>query len=288
MHKPFTRLLLLLLSVTALCACRRPTADSDRPVLTVSIEPLRYVVEAIAGNKYEVHTLMPQGASPETYEPTPRQMMDLNDCQIVFRTGTSGFEQSKLPQIARAVPDLCMVSLAQGITPLRDNTHSHGTEGESIDPHAWLSPQCLLVMAQNAANALCQADSANAPYYQQRLKAFEQQMDKLDAELRRSLMPLQGRTFLIYHPALGYLARQYGLHQLAVEHDGKEPSAAYMQQLANRCRAEGVKVVFVSKEHTGRAARRLAQDIGAKVVEINPLSYDVPEQMKLIAKSLKQ
>lgn len=143
-------------------------------------------------------------------------------------------------------------------------------------------------MAQNAANALCQADSANAPYYQQRLKAFEQQMDKLDAELRRSLMPLQGRTFLIYHPALGYLARQYGLHQLAVEHDGKEPSAAYMQQLANRCRAEGVKVVFVSKEHTGRAARRLAQDIGAKVVEINPLSYDVPGQMKLIAKSLKQ
>lgn len=143
-------------------------------------------------------------------------------------------------------------------------------------------------MAQNAASALCQADSANAPYYQQRLKAFEQQMDKLDAELRRSLMPLQGRAFLIYHPALGYLARQYGLHQLAVEHDGKEPSAAYMQQLANRCRAEGVKVVFVSKEHTGRAARRLAQDIGAKVVEINPLSYDVPEQMKLIAKSLKQ
>lgn len=98
MHKPFTRLLLLLLSVTALCACCRPTADSDRPVLTVSIEPLRYVVEAIAGNKYEVHTLMPQGASPETYELTPRQMMDLNDCQIVFRTGTLGFEQSKLPK----------------------------------------------------------------------------------------------------------------------------------------------------------------------------------------------
>ena len=163
MHKPFTRLLLLLLSVTALCACRRPTAASDRPVLTVSIEPLRYVVEAIAGNKYEVHTLMPQGASPETYEPTPRQMMELNDCEIVFRTGTLGFEQSKLPQMASAVPDLRMVSLAQGITPLRDNTHSHGAEGESIDPHAWLSPQCLLVMAQNAANALCQADSANAP-----------------------------------------------------------------------------------------------------------------------------
>lgn len=279
--------LLLLCSVLCLSACTHRQKGSERPILTVSIEPLRYVVEAIAGDHYRVKTIMPQGASPETYEPTPRQMMELTESRAIFRTGSLGFEQTKLPQMVQGVNGAPLVDLGEGIVPIEDHDHDHGT-GESIDPHLWMSPGNLKVMAQNAYRALCRLDSAGAPYYRTRLAQFETRMDSLHKAMQQMLKPLDRRAFLIYHPALGYLARDYGLKQLAVEHDGKDPSAAFLKVLTQQCRAEGVRTVFISKEHAGATARRLAETLHAQVVVINPLDYDVPAQMTLIARSLKR
>lgn len=285
-----TLLLGLLLSFTA-SSCKRPTATQGRMAVSVSIEPLRYVVEAIGGDKVEAHTIMPQGASPETYEPTPRQMMELSSSRLLFRAGTLGFEQTSLPRMASNAPDVEMVDLAKGIRPIYDENHSHATshgESDSMDPHTWMSTDNLRIMASNACHALCEADSTNAPYFRQRLNAFNNRMDSLDTQLSTWLKPIEHRAFLIYHPALGYFARQYGLHQLSVEHDGKEPSVARMNALITACRNEGVRVVFVSKEHVGRAARRIAKELNLKLVTINPLSYDLEAQMESIAKALKQ
>lgn len=279
--------LLLLCSALSFSACTHRQKSNERPILTVSIEPLRYVVEAIAGDRYKVQTIMPQGASPETYEPTPRQMMELTESRAVFRTGPLGFEQTKLPQMVQGVNGASLVDLGQGITPIEDHDHDHGT-GESIDPHLWMSPANLKAMAQNAYRELCRIDSAGAPYYRARLAHFEVRMDSLHKDLQQMLKPLDRRAFLIYHPALGYLARDYGLRQLAVEHNGKDPSAAFLKILTQQCRVEGVRTVFISKEHAGAAARRLAETLHAQVVVINPLDYDVPAQMKLIARSLKR
>lgn len=270
-----------------LAACSSEKKD-NRPVITVTIEPLRYVTEAVAGDKFRVKTLMPQGASPETYEPTPRQMMELNGSELVFRTGTLGFEQTRLPQMTAEVPDLKMVNLGKGIVTLNDESHTHGPEDEfgGQDPHVWMSPDNLQMMARNVCNALCETDSVNAKYYRQRLANFEEETNNLDAEIRQMLASLTHRTFLIYHPALGYFAHQYGLRQIAVERDGKEPSAAYLSELVGLSKAENVRTVFISKEHSGRAARRLAEETGARVVEINPLAYDIMAQMREIAKAL--
>lgn len=291
MHKFFIQPIIgCLCTLFVLCVCIgcNHRQQDDRPVLTVSIEPLRYVVEAVAGDKYRVAVLMPQGASPETYEPTPRQMMELGKSELLFRVGTLGFEQTRLPQMVQTAPHTRMIDLAQGITPIID-THHHHADGpdSSIDPHVWMSTQSLCRMAENTCQALCQTDAANKAYYQQRLNHFLKQMDTLDVQLRQNLQQLPSRAFLIYHPALGYMARQYGLKQLAVEHDGKEPSAAYMQQLINMCRSEEVGTVFVSKEHSGKAAQRIAQEIGARIVSINPLDYNVPAQMLSIAQQMK-
>lgn len=272
------------IALLCLLSCRHQQQD-NRTIITVSIEPLRYVVEAVAGDKYQVKTLMPQGASPETYEPTPRQMVALGESQFVFRMGSLGFEQTQLPRMMNSQPNVSLVDAAQGI-PLIESSHHHEGESESGDPHVWLSPQNLIVMANNVANTLSQYDKSNAAYYRQRTQRFEQQMKALDQELSQSLQGLKCRTFLIYHPALGYLAHQYGLQQLAVEHDGKEPSAAYMQQLISQCKKESVRVVFISKEHNGRSAERIAHELGAHVVTINPLDYDVPRQLKKIVDEL--
>lgn len=275
--------LLLPILILLLTACTKQPTDL-RPTLTVSIEPLRYVVEAVVGNKFQVVTLMPQGASPETYEPTPKQMMELNESQALFCAGTLGFEHTRLPQMAATVCHTQLVSLSNGIKPIIDHSHQH--HGLSQDPHIWMTAGNLIKMAENTCSTLCNIDSANTSYYQDRLETFRQEMEKLDAELKTKLRPIENRTFAIYHPALGYFAKTYGLHQLTVEHDGKEPSAAHLKLLVNQCKAEKVSVVFISKEHTGRAAQRLAESINAQKVIINPLDYDVPAQMRLIAQKM--
>ncbi len=281
-------LLPFLLVSLILCGCakRQGQTAHDR-YITVSIEPLRYVAEAIAGDKYRVQTLMPQGASPETYEPSPKRMMALNDSRLVMRVGTLGFEKTKLPQMVKSAKDVALVDLSQGIELIESNHKHDGEELESGDPHVWMSTRNLQVMAANACRALCAADSANASYYKERLTAFTKEMQSLQSELSTLLQSEKGKAFLIYHPALGYFAKEYGLQQLAVEHDGKEASAQYLQALVDACRAKGVRTVFVSKEHNGRTAQQAAQAIGAKVTTINPLDYHVKEQMRLIATSLK-
>lgn len=281
-------LLPLLLVSLILCGCaKRQGQTAQGRYITVSIEPLRYVAEAIAGDKYCVQTLMPQGVSPETYEPSPKRMMALNDSRLVMRVGTLGFEKTKLPQMLKSAKDVALVDLSQGIELIESNHKHDGEELENGDPHVWMSTRNLQVMAANACRALCAADSANASYYKERLKAFTKEMQSLQRELSTLLQSEKGKAFLIYHPALGYFAKEYGLQQLAVEHDGKEASAQYLQTLVDACRAKGVSTVFVSKEHNGRTAQQVAQAIGAKVTTVNPLDYNVKEQMRLIATSLK-
>ena len=272
-------LLILLLS-----ACgNRP--EDDRPTLVVSIEPLRYVVEAVAGDDYRVTTLMPVGASPETFEPTPRHMMEMSDCQMVFKAGTLPFERLLMKQMAENMPEVPATDLGADNEPLVDLTNHHcGLDG--FDPHIWMQPLNLSLMARKACEMLCRIDSVNQPKYERRLALFETEMDSLDAELKRTLTPVKNRSFLIYHPALGYFAHRYGLMQLSVEHDGKEPSAASLRVLINQCRGEEVRHVFISKEHVGRGAQRVAEALHLKPASINPLDYNVPQQLRAIAQEL--
>ena len=279
-------LLPALVALIVVFSCRSGGKDAS-PTLIVTIEPVRFVVEAIAGENFRVQTLMPRGASPETYEPTPHQMMQLNSCALLFCSGNLGFEQTQLPRMLENTPSLRMVSLSDGIAPLFEPDNPRGLS-QSIDPHTWMCTDNLRIMASNACKALCSLDSLHAPDYESRLRQFYTRMDSLDSRLVDELKPVQNRTFLIFHPALGYMARQFGLKQLALEHDGKEPSPARLEELIRLCRAEDVRVAFVSQEHAGQAAHRLAEELTIPVENINPLDYDVPAQLLLIAEILRR
>ena len=143
-------------------------------------------------------------------------------------------------------------------------------------------------IAHNVLRALCQVDSANAEFYQHRHDSLVQHIDSIDGEIRQILRPLAHRTFMIYHPALGYFARDYGLQQVAVEQDGREPSADRMQQLILQAQRNNVQVIFIQEEHAGRAARRIAESTGARIVSIAPLSVEWDKQMLHIARTLVQ
>lgn len=274
-----------LLPLLVACGGKKETPASPlENRVVVTIEPMRYFVEAIAGDRFQVTTMTPPGASPELYEPTPQQMIDLSNSRAYFRVGTLGFERTKLQKVADNAPHLYVVDSSKGIQLLpHDGCCDEASGG---DPHTWMSLTNAKVISRNIFKALCQIDPEGVNLYTKRLHALENRMDSLDTLVKNCIEKVTHRTFLIYHPALGYFARDYGLKQLSVEHNGKEPSAEHAAHLIENCKAEDVKVVFVQKEYTGKMARRIAEEVGADVVEINLLSYDWEKEILRIAEML--
>ena len=271
---------LLLLLLLPLAGCRRDGADgSGRPVLTTTIVPLGSFVGAIAGPRFDVAVLVPPGAGPETYEATTRQLVDLSHSSALFRIGTLGLEQTRVEKMAEAAPRLLMVDVARGIAPAADAGH---------DPHLWTSPANVRHMARAIHATLCRIDPEGKAGYDRRLRAFERHADSVDTAIRRRLQGVEARTFLAAHPALGSFAAEYGLRQLCVEQDGKEPSPEGIARLIRQCKAEGVRVVFVQKQHPARAARHIARETGARIVEIDPLSSHWGDELLRIADALAQ
>ena len=285
--KSIISLLSLICLLLALClaGCKNAHGPAPGCTITVSIAPLSGMAAAIAGEQFGVSTLMPEGMSPETYELTPGRVLELGNSSLLLRVGSLGFEQTLTERLGGAMPATRIVSLGNNIDKLEDKACDHAS-GE--DPHLWMSPRNMQAMANNLCQALCETDTANAPAYRAAADRYKAHLDSVAAEVARRLSTATCRTFLIHHPALGYFARDFGLRQIAVERNGKEPSPRQLQQIAQTCREEGVRIVFVSREHSGKTARRIAETIGAKVVEINPLSANIEEEWLKIADAMQQ
>ncbi|MCM1108215.1 MAG: zinc ABC transporter substrate-binding protein [Clostridium sp.] len=273
-----------------LAACSQRKDTGSERCVTVSIEPLRCVTEQLVGDLYVVQTLVPGGGNPETYEPTPAQMMNLSRSTLYVACGDLGFEREWLGRLQTQAEQTVFVAAADKLTLLPSSHHHSDTSGageQSGDPHVWTSPRNMAVMARCICDALCRMDTTSAPVFQANLHGFLSRTQQLNDSISRLLADKQGSVFLIYHPTLTYFARDYGLTQLAIESDGKEPSAARLRELIDRCRMSGVRTVFVQKEFDRRHADLIAGEIGARVVEINPLSYHWDEEMLHIAEVLK-
>lgn len=280
--------LIYILTLFILSGCGNTTQKSEKPILTVTLEPLRYFTEAIAGNNYEVVSMVPKGSSPESYDPTPQQLVNLSKSQAYFRIGYIGFEQAWMKKLEANCPNMKVYNTSKGIDLIRDKGHWHGDhfhEG-GVEPHVWNSTQNALIIADNIYQALCELDSTHQEDYQKRLDVLKQTIRQTDANVR-TLVENADSTFLIYHPALSYFARDYGLKQVSIEEGGKEPSPAQLKALIETCRNENVHTIFVQQEFDQRNAQLIANELGVNIVSINPLSYDWVKEMIRIAEALK-
>ena len=280
--------LIYILTLFIFSACGNTTQKSEKPILTVTLEPLRYFTEAIAGDNYEVVSMVPKGSSPESYDPTPQQLVNLSKSQAYFRIGYIGFEQAWMKKLEANCPDMKVYNTSKGIDLIRDKGHWHGDhfhEG-GVEPHVWNSTQNALIIADNIYQALCELDSTHQEDYQKRLDVLKQTIRQTDANVH-TLLENADSTFLIYHPALSYFARDYGLKQVSIEEGGKEPSPAQLKALIETCRNENVHTIFVQQEFDQRNAQLIANELGVNIVSINPLSYDWVKEMIRIAEALK-
>lgn len=255
------------------CTSRRP---ADGEPLYVSILPLRSLVQGIVGDDFDIEVLVPPGASPETFEPTPRQFVGLNKARMVFNVGLIDFETMLL---AKVEDQAKVVDLSRGIE-LITGTCSHGSHGHThththgIDPHVWTSPRALQKMAENAYEAIREAypDSVK---YETNYRLLQQELKALDERTAARIAASDVEYFIIYHPALTYYARDYGLRQIAIEADGKEPSAKQLTQLIRQAREDGVRRILYQSQFPASAVEVIARDIDAEYAEVDPLREDV-------------
>lgn len=265
-----------------------PADEGTRLQITVSIEPLRFFTQQIAGDHYEVRSLVTKGNSPETYEPTPQQIIDLENSLLYIGIGGLGFEVNWLGRLKATASDTRFIDVEKELAGNMRHVHTDGTcshHGKS-DPHVWTSPRNMRIIAAAICNALCQTDSTHADEFRARLDSVLVEIDETDRYIHQRTEHLSRRSFLIYHPALTYFAEDYGLKQIAIEEDGKAPTAKQMSVLVKTSRNERPNVIFVQKEFDRSNAELVARETGTRIVEINPLSYDWHQEMRAIADAL--
>ncbi len=260
----------------------------DERIVTVTVEPQRYFAEQIAGEKFGVECVVPAGQSPETYDPTPRQMIRIGKSRAYMQVGPIGFEQAWIDKIRDNNPGLKFYDTSRGMTMLATGTEHH--EGHhhhgGVDPHIWSSTSGAAAIATNMKDAFCELDPDNADYYRKNYAKLMAKIDETRQEIHRRVDTLTARSFIIYHPALTYYASEYNLCQLCIEMDGKEPSPAQLKQLVETARSSGARVVFVQQEFDSKNAEQIARETGCRLEVINPLSYDWHGEMIRIAKAL--
>jgi len=284
--------LLALLSVG--CAPQHRQSADDQ--FYVTILPLRSLVQQIVGDDFPIGVLVPAGASPESFEPTPRQIVALNRSRLIFSVGLIDFERSLL----RNLPEPgYLVDLSRDI-PLLEGSCAHGhshasandraenpsaRDAHGVDPHIWTSPRALKRMAANAYEAIRSAYPDSLRYTANYEKLLGR-LDSLDRACGEALRRANVGTVVIYHPALTYYAADYGLEQLAVEHDGKEPSARHLARLIEEARSKKVRRVFYQAQYPASSVAVIAEDIGARCVRIDPLDEDVIGNIGAITRQL--
>ena len=277
----------LMAMLLCMLACKPMTQKSGKPVLTVTIEPLRYFTEVIAGDRYEVVSMVPKGVSPETYDPTPQQMLDLNRSEAYFRIGHIGFEKAWMDKLMANVPKLKIFDTSEGVNLIHGDAHGNGHH-HGVEPHIWNSVENAEVIADNICTALCELDEENQVLYRNRLDSLKLKIAETDSLVRDFLSRNADSAFLIYHPALSYYAREYGLHQICIEDGGKEPSPAHLKKLMETCKEYGVNVLFLQKEFSMDNALLIANELGLRIVPINPLSYQWQNEMLKVARNLRE
>ncbi len=277
----------VILSLIAMVSCHGKQDEIKKKQLTVSIIPQKFLAVFIASDKFDVQAMLPTGSNHETYEPAPRDMEKISASDLYLALGALDFELTWLDRFKSSNPKMQVINTSQGIVML--SGHSHGDEDNTehknhgTDPHTWLSPSCMKIQAANICAALSVSDSANSSFYFQNLQRFNALADSTDRIIRQKLAGVQGKSFLIFHPALAYFARDYNLNQISIEQEGKEPSPAYLAELVKTAREKGIKTILISKEFDTRNAEAIAREINGKVVVFDPMALNWAENIIKLA-----
>lgn len=277
----YTIMLILLLTINS---CSNPRGKGKK--ISTSIEPIRYFTEQIAGETWQVKSIIPSNANHGNYEPTPQDLRVISDSQIYFSSGDIGFEDAWTKRFEEIAKDCYFFDISQGIKKV--GGHYHGDVYHGADPHYWLSPREAKIISKNILNVLCERDEANKLTYETNYNSLISKIEETDSIISEILKPVAGHSFMIYHPALTYFAQYYNLKQIAIEHEGKEPSAAHIAELIDTAKKENIGIILYQEQYTGNSVKHIANEVNARQICFDPMNYDWHNNLIHIAQTLRQ
>lgn len=277
------------LMAIVLFACQ-PRPKETSTTVSVSILPQKYFVEQIAGTLLHINVLVPPGSSPHNYSVLPSQMKDLAKSKLWLQIGLLTFEEVWKEKFAEINKNLVIVNCSEGVNLLAgtcEEEHDHEQDHhEAFDPHIWAAPAESKILARNTFEALKKAFPEYATTFEANYAKFEARIDSLSAQISTKLAPFANRGILIFHPTLGYFARQFKMNQIALEMDGKEPSPKHMKDMVDVAHEQNIHIVFIQKEFDSENALQLSREIDGEVVTIDPLDYNWEKQMMDITEKI--
>ena len=254
-------------------------SDSDKKTIFVTITPMQSIIEEITTGDFDIEVIVPKGASPETFEPTPKQVTSFSDAELIFSTGIIDFEQSLVERISG---DAEVVNLSNGIELIAGScSHGNHQHKHGVDPHIWTSPRALRTMVTNAHKAIM-AHYPDSVKYTEATGRLLERIDALDTYCATRIKAEGVEAMMIYHPAYTYYARDYGIEQIAIEHDGKEPSLRQTTALIEKAKEHGVKAILRQPQYSEDKVRAIANDAGAEVITTDPLAEDILDEIERV------
>jgi len=252
--------------------------------IIVSILPQKIFVDKIGGDKINTTIMVEAGASPHNYSPKPSQMKAVSKADIYFSIGVE-FEKIWLEKFSHQNKDLKVIDVSTSVQ--KQTSKEHHDSHEELDPHIWVDPLNVKIIAQNICNALVAEDKNNSAYYKENLKVFLEELETLDSDIKTILKKTpKNSTFMVFHPSWGYFAKRYHLKQLPVEIEGKEPKMKALVRLMKQARKENVHAIFTQPEFSDKSAQIIAKNLNIKVIKASPLAKNWSENLKNLAKAI--
>ena len=263
--------------LTGGCKLNGDKEEKEKRIISVSILPQKYFAGKIAGENYQINVLIPPGASPATYEPSPQQLKNVGLSKVYLRTGEIMFEKNWIAAIKDANPDLTMVNISDGIRFLDVQDHheqmaDHSNHDHSgSDPHIWISIKNAYIIARNSYEALLNNFPDDSTHFRKNFMKLNKEIAIVDSAYGSSRSKLKGMDFLIYHPALGYLADEYEMNQYVLEFEGKEPPPSHISETIEIVKKNNIQFIFIQAQFNMDNARAIARETGIEIIQIDPL-----------------
>lgn len=287
MKKQFMILALICLAaIAAMILISCGNSVQEKRMITVSILPQKFMLKKIVGDRFEISCMLNEGNNPEAYEPSMTHLMNIEHSVAYFCIGYIGFEDAIVGKAHVNNPDLKIFNTSKGVEVIRGTHFSPEGEHNEADPHLWTSVANAIKISQNMLAAVVELDPDNADEYTLNFNAFKSELDSLDSRIKSQLAGKQGSAFLVWHPSLSYFARDYGLRQVSLEYEGKEIPIDKLKQNIDAARESGAHVLFVQREFDSRQAETIGEELGVKMVKINPMSYNWETELENIANAI--
>lgn len=257
--------------------------------IVVSVLPLQTIVENVGGEQVMVSSMVRAGFSPATYTPTPKQLITLEQADVYFRIGVA-FEASWMARMQSVNPDMQLIDVRDGMKLLDHQGHDHQghDSADSKDPHVWTSPDRVKQIAATVRDTLVEWDPIHKSSYEDNYTQLMDRLEQVDQTIKHLLSANKAKAFLVYHPAWGYFAESYGLTQVSIEHEGKQPGAKSLARLMSQARQSGIRLIVAQPQYSPHIIQPIADSIDASIVVIDPLAGDFLKQLVRLARSLSE